>query len=34
MLFTMISKMKKVVTMNKCASVMGHFDDHDNAPVR
>ena len=25
----MISQTKKAVTMNKCASIMGHFDGHD-----
>ena len=30
----MISQTKKAVTMNKCASIMGHFDGHDNVPVR
>jgi len=30
----MTSQMKKAATMNKCASDMGHFDNHDNAPVQ
>ena len=33
--FTAISQQtKKAVTTNKCASAMGHFDGHDDAPVR
>ena len=32
--FTIISQTKKAVTANKCASIMGHFDDHYNAPVQ
>ncbi len=33
--FTAISQQtKKAVTTNKCASAMGHFDSHDDAPVR
>ena len=30
----MISQTKKAATMNKCASIMGHFDSHDDAPVQ
>ena len=32
--FTTISQTKKAATTKKCASVRGHFEGHDNAPVQ
>ena len=33
-IFNTISQMKKAATTKKCASVMGHFEGYDNAPVQ
>jgi len=30
----MISQTKKAATTNKCASIIGHFDGHDDALMR